>query len=88
MTRFQAPAIPTSNPSVNFLRPLQCVLNIVADVLSAHHVFKLRLMDQLRGLLASAAQNQRSPAGMKLSRDFLDREQASGIEGICSGAEG
>jgi hypothetical protein len=59
---------------MDFFGAPQSRLHVVADVLRAHYLFKLCLMNQAGGLLARAAENQSSIAGVQLAGNFLDGE--------------
>src|SRR5271166_1687715 len=59
---------------VNLFRATESGLHVVADILRPYHFFKLCLMDEAGWLLACAAQNQGSIAGVQFSGNFFDRE--------------
>src|SRR5271166_5570100 len=62
------------NPFIHVLGPPQRILHVVADILCPDYFFELCLMNQLRGLLARSAENQRALAGLQGLGDFLNRE--------------
>src|SRR3984893_3114199 len=49
-------------PFESLLRPAQGFLDVVANVLGTDQLLKLRLLDQLQGLLPGAAKNQLATA--------------------------
>jgi len=67
-------------PLVHFLRPPQRRLHVVTNIFLSDNVRELRLMNQLRRLLASSTQNQRALAGVQLLGDLLDGKQPRRVQ--------
>lgn len=63
-------------PLVQFLRPPQGFLHVVADVFWSDYFREFPLVDQLCGLLAGAAKDQRALAGMQGLGDFFEGEES------------
>src|SRR6266851_6438077 len=68
-------------PLVHFLSPAQGFLYVVADVFFSDYLGELGLVDQLRGLFAGAAEDQRPFAGVQLLGDVFQGEEAGSVEG-------
>src|SRR5258706_13217931 len=55
-------------------------LHVVANIFRTHDFFELGLMNQARGLLARATENQSPIASVQLAGNFFDCEQSGGIQ--------